>query len=114
MDGLARVPDGVYSLKGSRRVIVGRNLETSGTLDYWESGMDVGLARDMFDSFVKYQGLLQAEFKRMQERYSFEVINGNRSVRAVQHDLRARLERAIGRQLIAEYALAPNGREVAP
>jgi dTMP kinase len=96
-------------------VLVGRNLEKSGTLDYWESGMDIGLARDMFDSFVKYQGLLQAEFKRIQERYGFEVINGNRSIRAVQHDLRARLERALGQQLTADAAApTPNGRGAAP
>jgi dTMP kinase len=112
--GLALVPDAVYYLKVSPRVLVGRNLEKSGTLDYWESGLDLGLARDMFDSFVKYQGVLQAEFKRMQERYGFEVINGNRSIRAVQHDLRSRLERALGQQLVTGGALAPNGRGAGP
>ena len=40
--------------------------------------------------------------------HGFEVINGNRSVRAVQQDLRARLEKALGAQLIAQTA-TPNG-----
>jgi dTMP kinase len=105
--GTALVPDAVYYLKVSPRLLVGRVLEKTGTLDYWESGMDVGLSPDMFDSFVKYQGLMQNEFKRLQERYGFEVVNGNRSVRAVQHDLRARLEKALGQQIVA--AGSPNG-----
>lgn len=96
--GIAVVPDAIFYLKVSPRVLVERNLDKSGQLDYWESGMDVGLARDMFDSFVKYQTLMQAEFKRLQERYGFEVVNGNRSVRGVANDLRARIERALGQQ----------------
>ncbi len=97
--GIALVPDAVFYLKVSPRVLVERNLEKSGQLDYWESGMDVGLARDMFDSFIKYQTLMQAEFKRLQDRYPFEIVNGNRSVRAVGTDLRARIERALGERL---------------
>ena len=97
--GIALVPDAVFYLKVSPRVLVDRNLEKSGQLDYWESGMDVGLARDMFDSFIKYQTLMQAEFKRMQERYGFEVVNGNRSVRGVATDLRGRIEHALGQRL---------------
>jgi dTMP kinase len=97
--GIALVPDAVFYLKVSPRILVERNLEKNGTLDYWESGMDIGLARDMFDSFVKYQNMMQSEFKRLQERYGFEVVNGNRSVRAVATDLRARIEKALGRRL---------------
>lgn len=97
--GIALVPDAVFYLRVSPRVLVERNLEKSGQLDYWESGMDVGLAHDMFDSFVKYQTLMQAEFKKLQERYGFEVVNGNRSVRAVAADLRSRLERTLGQWL---------------
>jgi dTMP kinase len=112
--GMALVPDAVFYLRVSPRILVERNLEKNGTLDYWESGMDIGLARDMFDSFVKYQGLMQQEFKRLQERYGFEVINANRSVRAVATDLRARLEQILGQRLSTgpmayETAVSVNG-----
>jgi dTMP kinase len=99
MYGMALVPDAVFYLKVSPKLLVERNLEKNGTLDYWESGMDIGLAREMFDSFVKYQHLMQIEFKRLQERYGFEVVNGNRSVSAIAADLRARLERILGNRL---------------
>ena len=49
-------------------------------LDYWESGMDIGLSRDMFDSFLKYQTLMQKAFKRLQSIYGFTVVDGNRPV----------------------------------
>jgi dTMP kinase len=105
--GMAIVPDAVFYLKVGPRILVERNLEKNGTLDYWESGMDIGLARDMFDSFVKYQGLIQQEFKRLQERYRFEIVNGNRSVRAVATDLRARLEKILGKRLEMDATAAP-------
>src|SRR5258708_13383093 len=107
--GMALVPDAVFYLKVSPRILVERNLQKNGTLDYWESGMDVGLARDMFDSFVKYQTLMQAEFKKLQERYGFEVVNGNRSVRAVAGDLRGRLERTLGPSLQEHARTLPLG-----
>ncbi len=94
--GIALVPDAVFFLRVSPRILVERNFQKSGTLDYWESGMDLGLSRDIFESFMKYQRLLQAEFRRLQERYGFEVINGNRSIRAVFRDLQARVAKVLG------------------
>jgi dTMP kinase len=98
--GMALVPDAVFYLKVPPQVLVGRVLEKNGQLDYWESGMDVGLSTDMFDSFVKYQGLIQAQFKRLQDRYGFDVVNGGRSVRAVNADLRGRLDHMLGSRLL--------------
>jgi dTMP kinase len=97
--GMALVPDAVFYLKVNPRILIDRNLEKNGTLDYWESGMDIGLAPDYFDSFVKYQSLMQQEFQRLQERYGFEAVNGNRSIRAVSSDLRARIEHMLGNRL---------------
>jgi dTMP kinase len=102
MYGMALVPDAVFYLKVTPKLLIERTLEKNGTLDYWESGMDIGLARDMFDSFVKYQNLMQAEFARLQQHYGFAVLNGNRSVRFVAADLRTRLEQILGNRLNSE------------
>lgn len=77
--GMALVPDVVFYLKVTPRNLVERNFRKNAELDFWESGMDIGLSRDRFDSFVRYQTLLQRQFARMHERYDFEIINGNRS-----------------------------------
>src|SRR5262245_54887750 len=61
--GVALVPDAVFYLNVSPEVLVQRNLAKNAALDYWESGMDIGLSRDMFDSFIKYQTLMVKQFK---------------------------------------------------
>ena len=60
--------------------------------------MDLGLSRDLFHSFIKYQRLIQAEFAHMQKRYRFEVINGNRSVRTIFRELHAKIEDVLERR----------------
>lgn len=95
--GIAIVPDIVFYLRVSPRQLIERNFQKHATLDYWESGMDLGLSRDMFQSFLKYQGLIQAEFERMQKAYGFDLLNGNRSIRAISKDLQARVEPILGR-----------------
>ncbi len=89
--GPALVPDAVFYFRVSAARLVERNFQKSATLDYWESGMDLGLSRDMFDSFNKYQRMMQLEFQRMQKEYGFELVNANRSVESVQRDCGGRL-----------------------
>jgi dTMP kinase len=92
MYGMAIVPDAVFYLKVRPAVLAERTLEKYGTLDFWESGLDLGLAPDMYDSFLKYQTLVQHQFTQLQQQYGFVVINGNRTVRAVAAELRRHLE----------------------
>jgi dTMP kinase len=58
--------------------------------------MDLGLSQNMFDSFVKYQRLLANEFGELQREFGFEVINANRRVELIQHDLRQRIDALLG------------------
>jgi dTMP kinase len=91
----AIVPDAVFYFRVSARQLVDRNFQKNTTLDYWESGMDLGLSRDMFDSFIKFQRMLQLEFQLMQQEFGFDVINANLRMDTVQRELR----RKIGAQL---------------
>lgn len=90
--GIALVPDLVFYLRVRPQLLVERNFQKSLTLDHWESGMDIGLSDDMFESFFAYQKLMEKEFLHMRQIYGFEVINGNRSIRAVARDLQAHIE----------------------
>jgi len=94
--GIAVVPDMVFYLRTSPRVLIERNFRKRDCLDYWESGMDIGLSRDMFDSFLKYQRLIQSEFGKMSKRYGFVEINGNRSIRKIADDLQSRMATLLG------------------
>ncbi len=94
--GIALVPDLVIYLKVSPPQLVERNLRKNSTLDYWESGMDLGLSRDSFDSFIRYQRMIQKEFALLEGQYGFITINGNLSVRAVAREISARMVNIFG------------------
>jgi len=95
---MALVPDAVYCLTVSTRVLARRALAAHAGLDYWESGMDLGLSRDWYTSFVLYQRRLRQEFRRLQARYGFEMVNANRGIATIQHDLRARIQSVLAAQ----------------
>jgi dTMP kinase len=88
---MAVIPEAVYYLNVSWRVRVDRTLSAHHKLDYWESGMDIGLARDWFDSFAIYQRLMSTQFRRIQKEYGFEIINANRSQQEIERDLKTRI-----------------------
>lgn len=89
---IALIPDAVFYLAVSPKILVERNLRKHLVLDYWESGMDMNRTSNMYSSFIEYQRLIQKEFKAMQELYAFETVDGNRSPRAIQHELRGKIE----------------------
>lgn len=86
--GIALIPDAVFYLQASPEILVQRTFRKAYALDYWESGMDLGLSRDMFDSFLKYQALMASEFKRLQSSYKFRIVDGNQSVDDIHEELR--------------------------
>jgi dTMP kinase len=90
--GMALVPDAVFYLKVSPEILVQRNFAKDFGLDYWESGMDLGLSRDMFESFLKYQGLMARQFERLQSTYGFEMIDGDRSPEEINASLQRKTE----------------------
>lgn len=90
--GVALVPDAVFYLSVAPKQLVQRNLSKNQALDYWESGMDLGLSRDMFDCFLQYQARLEQQFKRLQASYGFTIVDGERSMDEVSAELQKRIE----------------------
>jgi dTMP kinase len=89
--GIALVPDAVFYLNVEPEELVERNFAKNQSLDYWESGMDLGLSRDMFDSFLQYQGRVAAKFKELQATYGFTILDGRRSPEEIHIELRRRI-----------------------
>ena len=89
--GIAPVPDAVFYLSVEPEELVQRNLSKNATLDYWESGMDIGLSRDMFDSFLKYQTSMQETFRKLQKTYGFDIVDASRSMDSVTRELRKKI-----------------------
>jgi dTMP kinase len=92
---IALIPHAVFYLDVSPRFLVERNFQKKASLSYWESGMDIQLSRDIFDSFMKYQRKMSAEYKWMESIYRFEVINGNRSPRSISLEIQRKIEKIL-------------------
>jgi dTMP kinase len=90
--GIALAPDAVFYLEVCPELLVQRVFAKNQSLDYWESGMDLGLSRDMFDSFLRYQGLMRDTFRRLQQTYGFDIVNGERSPDEINQELQSRIE----------------------
>jgi dTMP kinase len=89
--GIALEPDAVFYLNVPPQELVQRSFAKNAALDYWESGMDLGLTRDMFDSFLKYQTTIQQTFREMQSTYGFSIVDGLRPADAINADLRKKI-----------------------
>src|SRR5216117_3785594 len=90
--GIALEPDAVFYLNVAPEQLVQRNFQKNHTLDYWESGMDVGLSRDMFDCFLQYQALVEKQFRRLQSTYGFTIVSGERSAEEINAELQEKIE----------------------
>ncbi len=93
--GIALIPDAVFYLNVSPEELIQRNFAKNNALDYWESGMDLGLAPDLFDSFLKYQGMMLEAFKRLQGTYRFTMVDGHRGVDDINAELRSQIEHVL-------------------
>jgi dTMP kinase len=54
--------------------------------------MDLGLARDWYQSFMRYQECMRQQFEPLMERFSIERVDGDRSILDVHEDLKSRIE----------------------
>jgi dTMP kinase len=107
--GFALIPDLVCYLRIDVDTLALRVIESNG-MNYWESGMDLRLGADLYDSFKKYQGLLIEEFDKMAMEFQFEVIDARQSPDDIQAGLRAKIKPL----LMQDRALQPAKTAVAP
>ena len=89
-------PDAVFYLKLTPEKLIQRNFMKNHTLDYWESGMDLGLSLDMFDSFVQYQQLMAGKFDELRKSWGFTTIDADQSMSELNRELRNNIERVFG------------------
>ncbi len=89
--GFALVPDLVCYLRIDVDTLAMRVIESKG-MNYWESGMDLRLGTDLFDSFKKYQTQLIEQYDKMAEEFRFEVVDARKPPEEIQEALRSKIE----------------------
>jgi dTMP kinase len=88
--GLALKPDAIFYLKVSIDDLIPRVLQRGG-FDYWESGMDMRLGEDLFESFVNYQSHMLEQYETMTTEYSFQVVDASQSVEQLNEQLKHKI-----------------------
>lgn len=90
--GFALKPDILFYLDVDPNELKHRVFEKNSSLDYYESGADLGLSENMLESFIMYQRLIAKEFRRMQRRFGIIPIDGNRTIMEISVDLQKRID----------------------
>lgn len=87
-------PDAVYHLRIEVPDLVPR-ITQNGGFDYWESGMDLPMGADLFDSFVNYQTRVIEELDLLGREYGFETLDATRPVEETAGELSRRVLRVL-------------------
>jgi dTMP kinase len=90
--GFAIKPDLVFYVDVDPNELVHRVFQKNASLDYYESGADLGLSDNMFESFLIYQSMVAREFRKMQKKYGLIFINGNRSIEEINAELQGKID----------------------
>ena len=93
--GFAIKPNLVFYLDVEPKELLRRVFEKNMTLDYYESGEDLGLSDDVLESFLLYQQKIKQEFIRMQKSYGIIPIDGNRSIENINLDLQKKIDQCL-------------------
>jgi len=81
-------PDAVFYFRVPMDVAVERLLGTRAKIKFYEAGMDLGLSKDLVESFRLFQGRVVGEYDRMAPEYRFQVIDGTRTIDSQQQKVR--------------------------
>jgi len=80
----------VFYLKIDEKTLIRRVLQARG-MEYWESGMDLKLGDDIYESFRAYQRALLREYASMSDEFAFRVLDARRKVEVIQDELRRQI-----------------------
>lgn len=105
--GFALVPDIVFYLRITPEALIPRVINTETLekryweeglgegLDYWESGMDLKLGGDFYDSFLEYQRRVLTEFEQMARVHSFRIVDATKDSTVIHETLKLAIERML-------------------
>lgn len=79
-------PDATFYLRIEAKDLVPRVL-AEGPFDYWESGMDLPMGEDLYDSFIHYQGKVIQQLDQLSREYGFYTLDAARKVDDISEEL---------------------------
>ncbi|HTZ73529.1 MAG TPA: dTMP kinase [Candidatus Aquilonibacter sp.] len=95
---MALRPDLTFWLNVKPEIAFDREFKKAHTISYWESGRDMSLSNDLFQSFIRYQSMMKKEFEYLSKRHGFVEVDGEGSVSEVNRVIRKRIAAHLGIQ----------------
>lgn len=102
-------PDLAFYFRVPLDVALGRILGGRDALKYYEAGMDLGLARDVEESFRIFQGRILDEYEGMAEEMGFHIIDATLSIEQQQRRMRDIVMQNLGESLESTVLRLPAG-----
>lgn len=93
---MALRPNLTFWLNVRPETAFGREFKKAQAISYWEAGRDMSLSHDLYFSFVRYQTMIKRELEAMAKRNNFIELDGEKSVSAVNKQLRQRIGEQLG------------------
>lgn len=88
MYSFAPRPDRTFYFRVPVAVSLRRKIASRQKISYYEAGMDLGLSDDVQASYGRFQQRLKTEYDRIARPDEFRVINSDRTVHAIQTEIR--------------------------
>jgi len=105
--GVALMPQLSFYLDVKPKTLAGRSFRKSGSLDFWESGMDIQRSGDMYQCFTSYQAQLSKEFKKLMKPYQIISVPGEADPTHTHQEIRARVHKMLaGKKPVKAASLA--------
>ena len=102
-------PNLAFYFRVPLEVALGRILGGRDAIKHYEAGMDIGLSRNIVESFRLFQGRILEEYEAMVEEVGFHVIDASLSIEEQQKRMREILVEELGERLRAEVLRAEPG-----
>ena len=90
-------PNLAFYFRVPLEVAIGRILGGRNAIKYYEAGMDMGLSRNVEESFRIFQGRILDEYEAMIQEVGFHVIDATKSIEAQQREMRRVVLQEFGR-----------------
>ncbi len=87
-------PDLVFYLKMPVDKLLKRMIGADG-LDYFESGRDIGLSSDIYNSFEIYQTKCLAEYEKLEKEYNFITLDGTLPKEEIHKSIKSEVKKAL-------------------
>jgi len=88
-------PDAVFYLRIEVPDLVPRVL-AKGSFDYWESGMDLPMGTDLYESFIEYQSRVIRELDALSTEFEFHTLDATRPTDTVAKELCEQVTQLLG------------------